>query len=65
MHNHSKPYYKLTCYEDLYLSQRSGIWMQKSYNLIEFRKDSAKVVGEPSEALSSAGLSLFTSSDYD
>ena len=51
MHNHTKPYYKLTCYEDMYLSQRSGIWMQKSYNLMEFRKDSAKFMGEPSEAL--------------
>ena len=39
MHNHTKPYYKLTCYEDMYLSQRSGIWMQKSYNLMELRKD--------------------------
>lgn len=51
MHNHTKPYYKLTCYEDMYLSQRSGIWMQKSYNLMEFRKDSAKFMGEPGEAL--------------
>ena len=26
--------------------------MQKSYNLIEFRKDSAKLIGEPADALS-------------
>jgi hypothetical protein len=51
MHNKSKPFYKLTCFEDLYLSQRSGIWMQKSQNLMSFRKDSAKFVGEPAEAL--------------
>jgi len=44
-HSNSKPYYKLTCFEDLYLSMRSGIWMQKSYNLIDFRVDSAKTVG--------------------
>jgi hypothetical protein len=51
MHNKSKPFYKLTCFEDMYLSQRTGIWMQKSPNLLEFRKDSAKIIGEPAEAL--------------
>lgn len=50
-HNKSKPFYKLTCFEDVYLSQRTGIWMQKSPNLLEFRKDSAKIIGEPAEAL--------------
>ena len=45
MHTHKKPFYELTCYEDMYLSQRSGIWLQKSLNLISFRKDSAKLVG--------------------
>ena len=43
--------FDLTCFEDIYLSNRNGIWMQKPYNLIQLRKDTARLTGEPKEAL--------------
>lgn len=44
--------FELTCFEDIYASTRVGVWMQQFDVLIKFRRDAAKVYGEPSEALS-------------
>ena len=40
------------CYEDLYLSGRLSATLQGQDNLIEFRRDSAIILGEPNEVLS-------------
>ena len=42
----------LTCFEDLFVSMRNGIWLQMPFNQINFRKDTAKYIGEPKQALS-------------
>ena len=44
--------FELTCFEDIYASTRVGVWMQQFDVLIQFRRDAAKVYGEPREALS-------------
>ena len=44
--------YELTCFEDVYTSTRQGVWMQQFEILIQFRKDAARIYGEPAEALS-------------
>ena len=44
--------FELTCFEDIYVSTRVGVWMQQYDVLIQFRRDAAKVYGEPVEALS-------------
>lgn len=41
---------ELLCFEDLYLSARTGHWLQGSENLISFRRETAIVTGEPKEA---------------
>ena len=40
------------CFEDVYLSNRNGIWLQMPANHVNFRIDSAKLSGEPAMALS-------------
>ena len=37
----------LTCFEDLYISQRQGVWLTKSYNTIAFRAKTFEILGEP------------------
>ena len=42
----------IICYEDLYLSGRLSATLQGQENLIDFRRDSAVLLGEPNEVLS-------------
>jgi len=37
----------LTCFDDLYLSPRNGIWLTKSSNTIAFRAKTFEIYGEP------------------
>lgn len=37
---------ELLCFDDLYLSARTGHWLQGMDNLISFRKEAAVVTGE-------------------
>jgi len=39
------------CFDDIYFSVRSGHWIQGIENTLAFRRDTAKLVGEPQEAL--------------
>jgi Glycosyltransferase 61 len=41
----------LTCFDDVYLSVRNGIWMSKNYNFMDFRAKSAQLFAEPAAAL--------------
>ena len=43
--------FELTCFEDIYLSTRQGVWIQQPDSLIQFRKDAARAYGEPGESL--------------
>ena len=38
---------RLTCFDDLYISQRIGVWLTKSYNTIAFRTKTFELYGEP------------------
>jgi hypothetical protein len=42
---------ELVCFDDVYVSLRSGIWLQGAEDLVTFRKHLADIVGEPAEAL--------------
>ena len=44
---------ELVCFEDIYLSLRSNIWIQGPDDITSFRKRAADLTGEPAEALKS------------
>jgi sRNA-binding regulator protein Hfq len=54
---------QLTCFEDIMLSSRNGIWINKAYNEIAFRAHSAKLFGEPAGAVDSTGKSVEKETD--
>lgn len=43
--------YGITCFADIYLTQRNGLWINKATDLVALRAESARLVGEPSQAL--------------
>ena len=43
--------YEITCFSDIYLSQRNGVWMNRLSDHILFRKEGAKIIGEPKALL--------------
>ena len=44
--------FEMTCFEDIYVSTRNGVWINQIDSLIQFRMDAARTYGEPNEALS-------------
>jgi len=44
------PQSELLCFEDLYLSARTGHWLQGADHAVNFRRESAMLIGEPVEA---------------
>ena len=43
--------YGITCFGDIYFSQRNGVWINKAESLIGLRASSARLIGEPAGAL--------------
>ena len=41
---------QLLCFEDIYFSARMGLWIQGRRNLVEFRRDTVSIAGEPIQA---------------
>lgn len=42
---------ELMCFDDLYLSSRTGHWLEGTDNYIKFKRDIARLSGEPAEAV--------------
>ena len=50
------PPYEISCFEDIYMSQRNGVWLNKPDNLIALRAATVKELGEPAELLKTPEL---------